>query len=125
MRAIEEREFWFHFSDTDEPKPTIEVSRTGLKKPITTVPTSLTIKWKKGSRFYGADIGWHDSGVWECVDVAIHANRVYPRSLKLYGHESVGIYYGTRSGSRPFDELPEWAAALVAKTFPGVTAALT
>jgi len=94
MRAIEERRVYFHFGDTDEPKPTIELFRTGLKKPITVVPTSLTVQWKKGQRNHGPEIGWWNSGVWECADVTIYANRVYRRSLKPYGHESVGIHYG-------------------------------
>lgn len=127
MRVIEERQAFIYFDDTDEPKPIIKVDRTNLVNPITTVPRSLTVQWKKGHRFrfHGGDIGWHDSKTWECVDVSIYADRVYPRSLKPYGHESVGIYYGDRNGSKPFSELPEWAAELVAKTFPGVTATLT
>jgi hypothetical protein len=124
VRVIEERQTFIYFDkDVDEPKPPIEVSRTGLKKPMTTVPSSLTVQWKKGSRFHGPEIGWWDSGVWDCVEVTIYANRVHSASLKPYGSESVGIRYGGHwSDARPFEELPEWASTLVAKTFPGVTA---
>jgi hypothetical protein len=118
VRVLEERQTYFGFEDTDEAKPTIGVSCEHLKRPMTTVPESLTVKWKKGLINHGGDIGWWDSGVWEIWDVFILARRI-----KSTSHENVMITYGpipgNRAGERPWEELPSWAAALVAESYPG------
>jgi len=115
MRVIEERETYVHFDkDVDGKKSFIKALRGGRQNHLTLDPTSLVVRWRK-----------RDGGSWECTDITIYGNRV-TASGKPYGSEYLGIYYGgERSDAKPIDELPEWAAKIVAQTFPGITATLT
>jgi hypothetical protein len=110
MRTTEEREFYFNFETTDEPKPPIKVDRATLKKPVTIVPTALVVKWVRGRQ---------GMPQWICTDATIYGNRVHSTSLKPYGYESVGVHYVGSWDDRVQDDLPQWAKDLLACTHPG------